>query len=241
MNNTIQTLLRSLLKIGAGYLISKGLIDDSHAEEGIAAALGLAAIIWGVFHRTPKAVAQDGAAAEAVPVRSQSTLPLIAILLPLLWACAISGLTGCGTLDPNGAYKGDKVLYVADRTIRAGRDLLHEFVKWEFENRVALAKSPEITAEADYVRGHARKWISTAVRMREAYSTEPSAENRTALEVTLDVLRQAMADASSYMAKGKTQAAIGDLQIYKFTNWQSPDAEPWRRSRAFAPLSLIPV
>jgi hypothetical protein len=54
MNNTIQTLLRSLLKIGAGYLISKGFIDDSHAEEGIAAALGLAAIIWGVFHRTPQ-------------------------------------------------------------------------------------------------------------------------------------------------------------------------------------------
>jgi hypothetical protein len=61
MNDAMQTLLRSLLKIGAGYLISKGIIDDSHAEEAIAAVLGAVAIVWGLFHRSgPKAGAGVG-------------------------------------------------------------------------------------------------------------------------------------------------------------------------------------
>ncbi len=51
MNPTYQTLLRSLLKIGSGYLVSKGLADHDDAELASAGIVALAAIIWGVMHR----------------------------------------------------------------------------------------------------------------------------------------------------------------------------------------------
>lgn len=51
MNDSTQTLLRSILKIGAGYLLSKGVIDQSGSEDLIAAILGIAGVIWGLLHR----------------------------------------------------------------------------------------------------------------------------------------------------------------------------------------------
>lgn len=59
MNDTTQTLLRSVLKIGAGALISRGLINGNEAEALIAAVAGLIAVVWGVMHRTPS-IGTDG-------------------------------------------------------------------------------------------------------------------------------------------------------------------------------------
>jgi hypothetical protein len=42
------------------------------------------------------------------------------------------------------------------------------------------------------------------------------------LKPTLDVLRQAVAEASSYMANAKTQEAIADLQIYQIYKLAEP-------------------
>ena len=53
MNDTTQTLIRSVLKIGAGYLAAKGLASDSQAQELVAAITGILAILWGIAHRTP--------------------------------------------------------------------------------------------------------------------------------------------------------------------------------------------
>lgn len=53
MKDSTQTLLRSVLKLGAGYLASKGVGDQSAWElivSGIIAAIG---IKWGLVHRTP--------------------------------------------------------------------------------------------------------------------------------------------------------------------------------------------
>jgi hypothetical protein len=55
MNDQTQTLIRSVLKIGGGYLMAKGLADSNQVETigaGIFAAL---AILWGYLHRTPTA------------------------------------------------------------------------------------------------------------------------------------------------------------------------------------------
>ncbi len=51
MNDTTQTLVRSLLKIGGGYLVAKGIADKSDVEALGAGLLALVAVIWGVYHR----------------------------------------------------------------------------------------------------------------------------------------------------------------------------------------------
>jgi hypothetical protein len=53
MNDTLQTLIRAGLKVGAGYLLAKGLTDSNGAETLISSVTGIIAVVWGVFHRTP--------------------------------------------------------------------------------------------------------------------------------------------------------------------------------------------
>ena len=52
MNDIMQTLVRSVLKIGAGYFIAKGFLTDSESTEIISSLTALIAVIWGVAHRT---------------------------------------------------------------------------------------------------------------------------------------------------------------------------------------------
>lgn len=83
MNDTLQTLLRSVLKIGGGYLLSKGLANDSQISDAIGGVSALAGIIWGVYHR-----GQTGSQSKAVG--------LIAFLGLAL------GLSGCTTAINHG-------------------------------------------------------------------------------------------------------------------------------------------
>src|SRR6266404_5148675 len=53
MNDTAQTLLRSVLKVAGGYAVAKGLTDESTSQTIIGALVALAGIFWGVLHRTP--------------------------------------------------------------------------------------------------------------------------------------------------------------------------------------------
>ena len=57
MNDTIQTVIRSVLKIGAGVLVAKGYTDNSGAEVLIASIVGIFGVVWGILHRkqTPAA------------------------------------------------------------------------------------------------------------------------------------------------------------------------------------------
>jgi hypothetical protein len=54
MNDTTQTLIRSVLKVGGGFLASKGIADESQVELLTAGAIALIAVIWGYVHRSKK-------------------------------------------------------------------------------------------------------------------------------------------------------------------------------------------
>ncbi len=109
------------------------------------------------------------------------------------------GIHGCGTLDPAGVYHGDKLLYDAELAIPTSKDILQSFVKWEYDNRSALAGRPEIRKSADNVRAHAKQWIQTAINLTESYKTNATAENRDAMVKAIGILRTALVEASGYM------------------------------------------
>jgi hypothetical protein len=113
----------------------------------------------------------------------------------------ILSFVGCANLAPDGVYKQDKVLYQADQAITASFTGLHAFVKWEKDNRVYLKQWPEVKVAADKVRANARRWRDSAVALRNAYKNDPSAVNKKYLDAALDVLSQALLEATQYMAK----------------------------------------
>ena len=113
-------------------------------------------------------------------------------------------LTGCGTLDKTGPYGGDTVLYGADLSITTSEQVIHGFVLWEFQNRAALAKWPEITKAADVMRQKAPQWDKTARALRSAYKANPSDANKAALQLVLAEMQTAMTEASGYMVKAAT-------------------------------------
>ena len=49
--DTLQTLVRSVLKIGGGYAVAKGLADQDAVEAVVAGTLALTGVLWGVGHR----------------------------------------------------------------------------------------------------------------------------------------------------------------------------------------------
>ena len=51
MNPTTATIIRSVLKIGAGWLVAKGYTDDSSAEVVIAGIIAGVGIVWGIIAR----------------------------------------------------------------------------------------------------------------------------------------------------------------------------------------------
>lgn len=108
---------------------------------------------------------------------------------------------GCKKLDPAGVYQSDKALYAADRTITEAYDVMHSFVRFEYENRAAI-NNPDITKAADNVRANAQTQIKSAIALRDAYAATPTPENRSKLDDAIRVLRQAISEAQGFMAKG---------------------------------------
>lgn len=195
MSDATQTLIRSALKIGAGILVTKGYTDSSTSEIIIAGFVALFGVIWGLVHRTGE---------PRMDTDGHGSLQVVGWLLCNMTATllAMSMLTGCNTtLAPDGAYHGDKVLYSADKTITSAYETLHTFVKWEFENRAALSKWPEIKEAADIVRTNAEGWISSARALRDSYAVAPSADNKLALNNGIDLLQTALAEATKYLDK----------------------------------------
>lgn len=139
----------------------------------------------------------------------KSILLAVAMVVPpsIVGAAFIAGvfaIQGCKSrnLDPAGVYQSDKVLYDADKTIVESYEVLHAFVKFEHDNRVALAGSPEVTKAADKVRENAQQWVRSAINLRDAYAKSPTPENRSKLDDAIRILRQAIAEASSYIKQG---------------------------------------
>lgn len=158
----------------------------------LASALGIAGL--GFVARDNNVTSEDVGASS--PASAKPPGPGRFPLLALLGAALL--LPACGTLDPAGPYKGDQVTYRADLAITTSYDLLHTFVKWEYDNRAALKQWPEVRKSADFVRANAKRWISSAVAAREAYSRAPAEDTRAALERALAVLRTATAEALAY-------------------------------------------
>lgn len=126
------------------------------------------------------------------------------MMLALTLVLSVVAFTGCQTnLDKEGIYKGDKVLYNSDKTITTSYRVLHAFVKWEMDYRELLP--PEVTKAADAVRRDSRKWINSAIALREAYAINPSEENKLNLQKSLEVLDVALAQISKYMAANQVK------------------------------------
>lgn len=106
---------------------------------------------------------------------------------------------GCRNLESGGAYNGDRALFEADTVIVTSYDTLHSFVKWEKENRAALAGYPEIKIAADNIRANAQNWIASAIAAREAYSLAPTADTRDSLTRAVAVLRAALTESVKYL------------------------------------------
>jgi hypothetical protein len=159
------------------------------------ACLGLAA-------RDNNKTSEDVGASVSPPSAPPRTGPSLpgSVLFLALAAVLPAALVSCGTLDPAGVYAGDKVLYDADQTIAISYDTLHVFVQWEFDNRQTLASHPEIKQAADNVRLNAPHWFASAIACRDAYKATPTTQNQAALTTALDVLHQAIVEASKYMA-----------------------------------------
>jgi hypothetical protein len=88
MNDSTQTLIRAVLKIGAGFMISKGFADENSMEAVTAGIVAAIAIVWGLLHRN---------SATKVP-------PLAIWLLVLLPLLPMAALSGCSTAPAN-TYK----------------------------------------------------------------------------------------------------------------------------------------
>jgi hypothetical protein len=147
---------------------------------------GALSAIW-LGTNTPK----EGGGPKVPPAATTLLVGLLAL-----------GVTSCGTLAPSGVYGGDKTLYAADLTITTSYDVMHTFVQWEYKNRDSLKQYPEVKKYADVVRAGAKKWIGTAVALRDAYAASPTKEKGAALEIALNVLRESTTQASMYLLKG---------------------------------------
>jgi len=110
---------------------------------------------------------------------------------------------GCGTLDPQGVYQADKVVYSAELTIVTSQEIAGSFLKWERDNRVLL-NNPDLKKFADKVRVEGKKALQSAIAANEAYKVAKTPEHATALEATLAVVRSLMKEAQLWMAKSAT-------------------------------------
>jgi len=143
------------------------------------------------------------ASIKVAPKPNNSSNALRALLFILLPSAFILG--GCAALDPAGVYHGDQILHKSELVTTTSYEVIHTYVSWEKENRVALAKYPEIKQSADVMRRNARQWFTTANALHDAYAANPTPENGAALNTALAVLQTALNEAVKYM----TQAAAG--------------------------------
>lgn len=126
------------------------------------------------------------------------------IMLCVALVAACFSETGCSTkIDPAGVYQGDKTLYNADKAISESYDVMTAFLRYELSNREALRSTPEVGKAADNIRDNAQRWIKSAVALRDAYATSPTGANKSKLNQAIAVLRQAVTEASGYLAKAK--------------------------------------
>lgn len=111
---------------------------------------------------------------------------------------------GCGTitLDPEGVYKGDVVLYRADSSITTAKKAVSEFLAFEKANRSFLEeKLPVVVEAAKTIRIEAKEWFRKAVDAREMYAAAQTQTNAEGLNDALDVLTNVLDQIAIYLAQ----------------------------------------
>lgn len=98
-----QSLIRAVLKIGAGYFIAKGYTDESTGEIIIAGLVALISVIWGVLHRSDGKIASPLPAFAILCILCASALNSIAAAPPansnvLIWSINGSQLAARDTI-----------------------------------------------------------------------------------------------------------------------------------------------
>lgn len=130
------------------------------------------------------------------------------ILNTVLLFTLVAVFTGCGTLAPDGPYKGDKVLYSADQIIVSSQRSLQRFVTWEMQNRAILPV--EVSRAADSVRENAKQWIQSAINLREAYAANPNRDNENNLTKSLDILQTVLNEIAIHMMSARPPQPINN-------------------------------
>lgn len=198
MKTIVLSFIRHIVTALGGGLAAKGFASAGDVEQLAGGIVFLVGFGWSVWEKL------QAKKSSAVATMQGPAIKLFAVgLFASTWL-----LAGCGSLDPSGAYGGDKLLYTADRTIVESYDLFHTFVLWEYDYRSELSRWPEIKQAADHVRANAQDWIRTATAMRDAYAAAPSGANGKALSASLATLKAAMAEATRYLARRDAAQAI---------------------------------
>lgn len=118
--------------------------------------------------------------------------------------------TGCKhTLASEGVYATSNTnaaqanaLYTTDVSINASKTVIQGFLRWEKDNRALVqAQWPDVTTYAIKLSNDAPKWLQSAVRLRDAYTANPTAANKSAFDAAMDVLSQAVTEANRYFAQ----------------------------------------
>lgn len=165
--DTVQTLVRSVLKVGGGYLVARGWADESSVEVLTAGAITLAAIVWGIWHRAP----------------SGSSKARVINQVPLLFVVVLALAGGCATENVR-AFRAEKL---ATDAAYAG------LLAWKDYYRAAVTNAPSDEALAlqkcnEQVYAASRAFAATvkvADGIRETCATNAAASNMTALRLTL--------------------------------------------------------
>lgn len=140
-------------------------------------------------------------------IRNRVLTPIVAevfktIGLAMIGVLIVLCLLGCQrTLAPDGAYQGDKALYEAENALVTTHDLLQLFVTWEKDNRESLASIPEIRKLADRIVDEGPRWFTSANALIEAYKADPSDANKAKMQLSIDLIRAVVREASRYIAE----------------------------------------
>lgn len=111
--------------------------------------------------------------------------------------------TGCAVrpIAYEENYKGDKILYNAEKLSNDGYTTLQKFVKWEETYRAVLPV--EVSRSADVVRKNGRKWFEILDSAHDAYQANPITANKDKLTVALDLINAAIDEAWKYQIAHK--------------------------------------
>lgn len=165
MHPASQSLIRSVLKIGAGYLVGKGLMDDATGEIIIAGLLALFAVAWGIWQRSQQ------------PGQSQTEKAASLILLALV-------LTGCQT------NSGGKMLATSCQVANAAMEGWAVHVALGYATPAEEARVKEVWQKFQLAEGIAESAYLAGVRTGDMSGFDQAAAVMRSAQVDLVLLIQ---------------------------------------------------